>query len=396
MPLSLKQLDYLTYSNHSFNIAVGAVSSGKTFISNLRWYKHIYDSPAGCLLLMSGKTQESLYKNVIRELIKLNPTDLIYSGNPAGIKIISKNIEISCVGANDENSWKRIQGPTFAGWLADEIVTHPKSFVKIAQKGCRHGGKIWPKFWTTNPENKKHYIRMEYILNTNLDCKTWTFFFSDNPILSKEYQQELKDSYNGMYYNRLINAQWVNAEGLVYPEFIDEIHVIKPFKISSDWLIYRVIDWGFKNPFVCLWIAVDYDGRMYIIDEHYEAGKLIEQHAKKIKNRKYKINITIADHSPQEIAEMVKYGIYCQPAKKEVKVGIQKVSNRLKLQKDKKPRLYVFSTCNNTIREFGSYEWNEVQEGKSEKEEPKKIDDHTMDCIRYFCNYYDGVRWGPA
>lgn len=396
--LSAKQIDYLVNSYHSFNIASGAVSSGKTFVEILRWYKHIYDAPEGSLLMMSGKTAESLYDNVIRDLVKLNPADIIYRANPKPrIYVESKNIEIACADASNEKSWGKVQGKTVAGWLADEITRHPRSFVLMAQSRCRAEGKIWPKFWTCNPENQEHYILKEYILNDKLDIYSIDFILDDNPILSDEYKAELKNSYTGVYYDRLILGKWVNAEGLVYSNFSKDIHVIEPFKIPDEWTVYRGIDWGYKHTFVCLWIAEDGDGRLYVFDEHFQTERLIEYHAEKIKERGYSNVVTVADHDAQDAAEIRQYGIYTIPAKKDVPMGIQKVIKRLQVQLDRKPRLFVFKNCLNTIKEFQLYEWEEKREGKAEKEEPRKQHDHCMDVIRYIVNYVDAsTRWGVA
>jgi hypothetical protein len=52
--------------------------------------------------------------------------------------------------------------------------------------------------------------------------------------------------------------------GAVYKTFSRDTHVIKPFKIPNDWTRYRAIDWGFNNPFVCLWLAREPDRRWYV------------------------------------------------------------------------------------------------------------------------------------
>lgn len=395
--LSEKQKAFLANSYHSYNLAAGAVSSGKTFIQTLRWYKHIYDAPDGSLLMMSGKTGESLYDNVIRDLVQLNPGDIIHRTSPQRVYILSKNIEIACADANDERSWGKIHGKTVAGWLADEVTRHPRSFVLIAIKACRYGGTIWPKFWTCNPENQEHYILTEFILNEKIDLKNWEFILDDNPILSEEYKEEIKNTYTGVYYDRLILGKWVNAEGLVYPNFSKAVHVIKPFPIPKNWKIYRGIDWGFTNPFVCLWFAEDGDGRLYVFDEHYQAQRLLEYHAEHIKQRGHLDSLILADHDPQDALEMRKYGINTFPACKEKETGIKRVMKRLQILKDGRPRLYVFSNCIHTIKEFGLYEWPERREGKPVAEEPVKKNDHCMDTIRYIVNHVDrAVSWRPA
>jgi phage terminase large subunit len=192
----------------------------------------------------------------------------------------------------------------------------------------------------------------------------------------------------------------VLAEGMVYDEFDQKIHVIDPIDLPMNWKYYRSIDWGYQNPFCCLFAAYNYkDNILYIYDEHYKAKKLIEYHAEQIKkrdNRKIEnkeeriyFDKTFADHDAQDNAEIKKYGIHTSNAVKgEVNSGIQRVKARLKVI-DGKPKLYVFKNCENLIREFGLYRWNDKREGYNEKEEPVKAEDHALDPLRYLINYLD-------
>ena len=61
---------------------------------------------------------------------------------------------------------------------------------------------------------------------------------------------------------------------------------------------------------------------------------------------------------------------------KDVFSGINRVKGYL-MPLDKKPRLFIFSNCTNMIREIKSYWWGE-------NDMPKKIDDHSMDELRYY------------
>jgi hypothetical protein len=67
---------------------------------------------------------------------------------------------------------------------------------------------------------------------------------------------------------RLYEGRWVSAEGTVY-EFDASVHLIDPFSIPADWRRIRSIDFGYTNPFVCGWWAIDPDGRMYLYREIY-------------------------------------------------------------------------------------------------------------------------------
>jgi len=391
MELGIKQLDYLENSHASFNIASGAVSSGKTFVQILRWDAHVYSAvPHGKLLLMSGKTAESLYDNIIHDWAAMDPRDIIVHRQPLRVKVLSKDIEIACADAHNEASWGRIQGKTVYGWLADEITRHPYNFVTMAQSRCRGDGKVWPKFWTCNPDHPQHFVKKEYIDNPDLDVRNWHFILDDNPVLSPEYISEVKSSHSGVFYDRLVLGKWVLAEGMVYDEFDPSVHVFDPIELPEDWQHVRGIDFGYTNPFVCLWGAVDYDGRLYIYDEHYKNRTLMKDHAREIKSRPGKFVWTVADHDAQDNAELRAEDVFTKNAKKDVILGIQKVKARLKINGDGYPRLMISKRCTNLLREVSIYSWAEPKEGRNEKEEPMKDNDHAMDALRYMVMELDG------
>ena len=73
----------------------------------------------------------------------------------------------------------------------------------------------------------------------------------------------------------------------------------------------------------------------------------------------------------------VKAGIAVNPnVNKDIFSGINRVKAQL-MSADGKPRLFVFSSCVNLIREFKTYSW-----GAGDL--PKKYDDHALDELRYY------------
>ncbi|KKL79045.1 hypothetical protein LCGC14_2018730, partial [marine sediment metagenome] len=292
MKWSPKHLDILANSNASFNIAYGSVSSGKSYVFNIRWYKHIYDVPDRSLLVMSGKTLTSLYDNTIRcqgglEDLNVNG-DLDFKRISGGVvnRIIvqSTGTEIACVSADNESSWMAAQGKSTAGWLADEIVHQPENMTKSLQKSCRHQGKVWPKFFTCNTSYPSHYFKQQYIDNTDIDKNVWICFLEDNWALSKEYKKELIDTYKGMYKDRFILARWVSAEGVIYDQFRRDKHIV-PHSIIEGHLnkgfidqLFLGIDWGYDHPMGIVLMGKDRDGGWWVIDEYKETGIVINEH----------------------------------------------------------------------------------------------------------------------
>jgi PBSX family phage terminase large subunit len=270
---------------------------------------------------------------------------------------------LNCFGADDVDAYKTMTGMTSYGWLGNEMVLQHENTVQEAFNRC--SGEGYRILWDTNTDYPEHPIKISHINksgdkleNGRLRIKAWHFKITDNPYLPKEYIENLIASTpEGMWYDRTISGLWVAAEGLVYTEWDPNIHVIEPFEIPKDWQRVRGIDLGYGHPFVCLFGAIDNDGRLYIYDEHYEAGKLISHHAAAIKQRGNDFIWTVRDHEEQVGAELEAHGINTEPAKKDVLAGIQKVAARLKVQGDGRPRLFVTTDCPKTRWELGKYQW---------------------------------------
>jgi len=196
-------------------------------------------------------------------------------------------------------------------------------------------------------------------------------------------------------------GQWGSAEGQVY-EYDPAVHLINRFDIPDDWPRYRVIDFGFRHPFVCGWWATDKDERLYRYREIYMSGRTTEEHGELINElSKGEIYVsTIADHDPEAQAVLRKMGIYCKNAnKKSVRDRLDKVSDRLKIQADGKPAIFFMRdslveldtllkenfkpTC--TEEEFGGYVYPKTRMGRTADEVPRKgtVDDDGMDMVGY-------------
>ncbi len=257
---------------------------------------------------------------------------------------------------------------------------------------------------TTNPDAPSHWIKKRLI-----DGGEATVFYSgakDNPYNPEGYLEQL-DKLTGVLKERLVHGRWVQAEGAVYTEFSESIHLIDPFPIPEDWRVIRSIDFGYTNPFVAQFWAIDPDGRMYLFREIYMTRRTVRVHARDIHdNTDCKVEATVADHDAEDRATLEENGIYTDLADKRVMPGVQAVQERLKVQPDGKPRLYIMrgATIENdwrlederrptsTLEEFPAYVWND----KVTKDEPVKMNDHGMDAMRYAVMYLDGMWAGPA
>lgn len=235
----------------------------------------------------------------------------------------------------------------------------------------------------------------------------------DNPVIyrngdwtitGRKYIATL-DALSGPRRERLRFGRWATAEGVVYEGWDPAIHLIEPFPIPEDWEKWRCIDFGFKNPFVCQWWAMDGDGRLYLYREIYRTKRIVARHAKQITALTGNENIlaTVADHDAEDRATLDEANIGTMPAKKQVRPGIDAMTERLRVQDDGRARLYIFKDCLVepdeelrashkpicTAEEFDSYVWTKTADNKPVKEVPVKVDDHGMDTTRYIVMQFD-------
>ena len=253
-----------------------------------------------------------------------------------------------------------------------------------------------------NPGPPLHWIKQRAQIGQIL---LWESRHEDNPILftddgaiTEQGQRTLSrlDALTGVRKQRLRFGLWVQAEGAVY-DFDPAIHVIDAMPEGWEaWRKVRAVDFGFTNPFVCQWWAIDGDGRAYLYREIYMTGRTVRAHAANI-NQFEVISNTITDHDAEDRATLEESGIYSMPAKKEISVGIQKVQERLAQAADGIPRLFILRgalverdeslaeahkpVC--TEQEFESYSWPKGADGRAVKEVPIDLNNHGMDAMRY-------------
>ena len=254
-------------------------------------------------------------------------------------------------------------------------------------------------FGTMTPLKGLTFIYDEIYLNSGNSKDVWYEFmeWADNPFLPEKEIKALTETLSAEQLESRRYGRFRANGGLVYPEFDENLHVIEPFNVPIDWYDNISIDPGLKNPLSCHFYAVDYDGTVYVIAEHFEAEQTVAYHAAKIKeicdrlswgrdkNGKIRALIDSAANqktlaATQSVSELFyEQGINVNPqVNKDLFSGIARVKQYLKPASGK-PRLYIFSTCVNLIRELKSYRW-----GAGENDAPKKVDDHALDELRYY------------
>lgn len=252
-------------------------------------------------------------------------------------------------------------------------------------------------FGTMTPLKGLTWVYNQIYLNESNDPEIWyeEIEWADNPFLDKKEIDSMSRILSSDDLESRRYGKFTAHGGMVYSEFDQSIHVIEPFDVPKEWYDKISIDPGLHNPLSCHWYAVDYDGNVYVIAEHYSAGQTLEYHANKIIeqckalgwhtnfNGSYDCLIDSAANqktlsSPKSVADLfIEYGLNVNTnVDKDLFSGISRVKSYLK-NVNGETKLFIFKNCVNMIREIKGYWWGN-------NDAPIKKDDHAMDELRYY------------
>jgi phage terminase large subunit len=198
----------------------------------------------------------------------------------------------------------------------------------------------------------------------------------------------MKAQYTGQFYEQEIMGNFTSFEGLVYSGFQRHLHEVSAMDLPPFSKVIAGMDFGSTNPTAIVVCGLDYDNRLWVMDEFYKRKATLDEIVAKCQalKDKYKIGQFYGDPSgAMFIRHLNEHGVPVMPANNEVTVGIGNVSSRLALAHDGKPRLMVSTACPYTLTEFEQYQYEEEKDGKPVTDKPKKVNDHAMDALRYAC-----------
>jgi len=413
--LSEAQRRSIARSTARINLWEGAIRSGKTIGSLIRWADYVArEAPAGGVLFMVGQTLQTLERNIIAPMMDpavFGPAaaHVHHTPNTGTAIIFGKTVHL--VGAKDAKAFGRIRGATCAGAYVDEATLLPKGFLtELLGRLSLRGAKL---FGTTNPDGPAHWLKLEFIDRAHeLNMRVFSFTLDDNPSLDPDYVKAIKAEHVGLWYQRLILGKWVAAEGIVYDAWNPALHVVDTLPRIDRWFSLG-IDYGTTNPLDAVTVGrgrgPDGITRLYVGGEW--------RHDPRVK----KVRLTDAQHSanvreflqqhPREDGTLSQ-GIVPQfmcvdpsaasfieqllhdrvgtvtPADNSVLDGIRTVSSLMAAD-----RLRVHSSCKALIQELAGYSWDDKATEKGE-DKPMKVADHAVDALRYAIHTTQSV-WRP-
>jgi len=403
--LSPKQERSIAQSNGKINLWTGSVRSGKTVSSLLRWLMYVANAPSGGALVVSGKTFDTVYRNVFGPL-----SDPAITGDVAKLVAYTRGAptavmlgrEIEVITANDAKAEGRLRGLTCAGMYVDEATLIPEDFWTQALARLSVPGSMM--FATTNPAAPSHWLRQKYLLRASeTSLRNWHFTLDDNPALDPKYVSWLKSTYTGLWYRRFILGDWCFAEGAVYDMWDENTHVVTTIPPITDWLCVA-IDYGTTNPLHAVLLGLGVNDTLYVVaewryDSRAEGRQLTDvEYSRRLREwiktvplpasqlRGPKPRFWITDPSAASFkVQLYTDGLAPVDGDNSVVDGIRLISTLLTLGK-----LKVHASCKHLISEIPGYSWSE-KHAQAGEDVPVKADDHGLDALRYGCKTTRGL-----
>ena len=301
----------------------------------------------------------------------------------------------------------RYQGQAYS-WIGFDEITHlPTEFSwnYLASRLRTTDPDIIPYMrCTANPGGvgatwvKKRYIDPE-LPDTSFegaDGLTRKFIparLQDNPYLARDGRYEkMLQALPPTQRQQLLEGNWDVAEGAAFTEFETLNHIITPFEIPLHWERIKGIDYGYASESACVWGTVDpSDGTLIIYRELYRKGLLGTELGDMLTNMEMEDPFSVpgvldtacwsrtGTTGPTVGETLQRAGHKLRRADKNRIQGKIQIHEYLKIKQSGRPRLQIFNTCPNLIRELQSI--------PLDKSNPEDVNthapDHAYDALRY-------------
>ena len=284
--------------------------------------------------------------------------------------------------------------PTEFGWnyLASRLRTTDPDLQTYLRCTANPGGigAHWvKKRYVDASEYNKSFVGMDGLTRKFIPAR-----LQDNPYLSEDGEYErMLSSLPAVQRKQLLEGNWDISEGAAFAEFEVANHVITPFDIPSWWERFKGVDYGYAAESCCLWAAVDPEDKTIIIyRELYQKGltglalasKITELEKNEIRSI-YGVLDTAAwartGYSGPTIGEILNQkGHKLRRADKNRIAGKIQIHEYLRKNVSTgRPKLQIFNSCQNLIRELQSLPLSRT----NSEDVDTKASDHAYDALRY-------------
>lgn len=248
----------------------------------------------------------------------------------------------------------------------------------------------------TNPNGKDWLWRRFVGPNREAGTEYFRSTSFDNPYLAKD-TLDMYMSYPEMWIRRYVLCTFDEFGGQIYEAWNWDDHVIKPYALPKDNVVWMGMDPGTRNPTAGLWVHVDMANRTMVgVAEYEEAGRAAVEHGanwRRLEARlKANVRLRIADPNintrdrgtNMELSDQYsRMGFYFQLGPRQHKIRIPALGQQIVLG-----RFKVTSDCPRTYEAIKNYRWEDLSPTARNRnldpiEVPHKEADHLVDCAQY-------------
>lgn len=383
--------------NSWLNVAEGGKRGGKNVLITLA-YCAILEKHPSKIHLIAGVSTSTARLNILDcdgygmlnffegrcRLGQYQNRDCLYVQTPAGEKIVLIS------GGGKDRDERLIKGNTYGtAYITEANECHPNFIQEVFDRTISSPDR--KVFHDLNPKAPGHWYydildfhEKQQDADLRYGYNYGHFTIADNMSISDEQLRRILKTYdkNSVWYKRDILGQRCIADGLVYPMFTEER--IEPDE-ERPYRKYMIsIDYGTRNPTaMILWGLCD--GVWYGIKEYYHDSR--EKMTQKTDPDYYddlckfagdlRIDHIIIDPSALSFITLVEknHRFKVWAADNDVLDGIRHTAQCIS-----DGTIRICESCENTIKEFGLYSWDE----DATEDRPIKENDHAMDAVRYF------------
>lgn len=391
-----KQYDFVTDTEHRGLMYSGAFGAGKTYALCVR--RAMRASIPGAREALVRKHLVTLKRTTLRTL--LEPTGDLPPVLPPGTYTHNQGAnlirlhgggEITYFGMDDP---QKIGSTNLSGIGIDEgVEISEEDFNWLRGRNRVQVRGLHNCIDTAcNPGSPSHFLADLFGLargsKPHTGYRTIRTSTYDNFFLPQDYIDDLSNL-QGIAYKRYVLGEWVGSDGLVYDQF-DRSVMVKSVPLTN--LTGRriaALDVGYRNP-AALVIMIGDGDHIHIPYEWYKR-RCNEAEIRSVVEQVWKdwdLEVVVCDPSAASMIDALHQinGVYAVAGNNKVFPGIMATQNYVCLDKGTdKPRLTVDPSCEHTILEFETYEWDRHRKkGSSDYNDvPLKLNDHAMDAIRY-------------
>lgn len=378
-------------------LLTGSAGGGKSRLAGQMMHRDMLNSRRAMGLILR-KTRESMNNSTVlfyeREIVNGDPR-VRHNRSLHRFEYTSGSI-VAYGGMKDEEQREQIRSIGLSGgvdrvWMEEATRFERADFNEILARMRGTATPYTQIILTTNPDSPIHWIKTDLI-----DGGQASVYFSsaaDNSFNPAAYIDTLKQL-TGIQALRLREGKWIQAEGVVYPNW-DMANVTPEAEYDPALDLYWAVDDGYAqgqgvgtssyHPRVILFMQPTPIGGVNVVDEYYATGELSETSIANALAKPYKRpDRAYVDSSAAELkARLWGSDIMTIGATHTVSEGIKNLRNLICDAND--VRLFrIHPRCANLSRELSTYRYDDASRLATIGEpKPLKMDDHGADASRY-------------